>query len=271
MTGAGAALALALAPPGVAAAQTAGADSSVHLAKQLANPVASLISVPFQSNYDWGMGPTGDGWQYKLNVQPVIPISLNADWLMVSRTILPILDQDKVVDRGHQGGLGDTVQSLFFGPKAPTPSGWLWAVGPVFQVPTATDRRLGSQSWGIGPTVVALRQRGPWTVGILANQIWSFAGRRDRRDVNATFLQPFINYTTHRAMTFSANSESTYDWVGRRWTVPVNLAVAQLFTPTASGLPTPIQAQLGYRLYIDAPGKRPNSGVRLSLVALFPR
>ena len=267
--GLGAALAL-LAPSGMAAAQTAGGDNSAELAKKLSNPVANLISVPFQSNYDWGMGPTGDGWQYKLNIQPVIPISLNDKWNLISRTILPVVDQDRVIGASHQSGLGDTSQSLFFSPKAPTASGWIWGAGPVFLLPTATDKLLGTEKWGVGPTAVVLKQKGPWTVGLLANHIWSFAGHSDRREVNATYLQPFVTYSTSGGTTYAVNSESSYDWVGRQWTVPINLSVAQLFKPKSTGLPMPIQLQVGYRFYLDAPGNRPDSGVRLTLTALFP-
>jgi len=260
-----------LAAAGVASAQSAAGDNAADLAKQLSNPIANLISVPFQNNYDWGMGPSGDGWQFKLNIQPVIPIPLNDNWNMISRTIVPVVDQDKVVDNGHQSGLGDTTQSLFFSPKVPTSGGWIWGAGPVFLLPTATDRRLGSQKWGAGPTIVVLKQESGWTYGILANQIWSFAGRSNRRNVNATYLQPFLTYATSGGTTFAVNTESSYDWVGRQWTVPVNLSVAQLFKPKSTGLPMPIQVQLGYRYYFDAPGRKPDSGVRLTLTALFPK
>jgi hypothetical protein len=279
---AAAAVALAAFAPGWAPAQEApDSHDAQDLAKKLSNPVAALISVPFQNNYDWGLGPDGHGRQYKLNFQPVIPITLNDEWNLISRTIVPVIAQDNVlpaprgappgIGGGSQSGLSDIVQSLFFSPKAPTSNGWIWGAGPVFLLPTATDSRLGTEKWGAGPTVVLLRQQGHWTYGILANHIWSFAGRSNRSEVSSTFLQPFLSYTTRKATTFGANSESTYDWVTRQWTAPINLSVAQLFKPSKGGLPLPIQVQVGYRYYADKPSGGPHDGVRLTITALFPR
>src|SRR5206468_7964292 len=113
---------------------------------------------------------------------------------------------------GSQTGIGDIVQSVFFSPKATTASGWIWGAGPVLLLPTGSDDLLSAKKWGAGPTGVALKQQGPWTYGALANHIWSFAGNNGRPDISATFLQPFVTYTTPTAWSFMLNTESTYDW-----------------------------------------------------------
>jgi hypothetical protein len=242
------------------------------LAKQLANPIAALISLPLQSNYDWDMGPDGGGREYKLNIQPVVPVTLNSDWNLISRTVLPFINQVNVVPGDHaQTGFGDTVQSFFVSPQKPTARGWVWGAGPVFLLPTATDGALGSGKWGGGPTLVALKQRGAVTAGLLVNHIWSFAGESQRPSVNSSFIQPFAAYTSPRATTFSVNMENSYDWARRQWTAPVNLMVSQLFRPQPGASAVPIQVQLGYRFYIDKPSGGPTQGFRLSVVALFPR
>jgi hypothetical protein len=199
-------------------AASAQAETNEELAMQLSNPVAALISVPFQFNYDQKIGSARDGKRWVLNIQPVVPFDLNAEWNLISRTILPVVWQDEVFPgAGSQSGIGDVVQSVFFSPKAPTAGGLIWGAGPVLLLPTGSNDLLTADKWGAGPTGVVIRQQGPWTVGALANHIWSFAGHSSRADVSATFLQPFLTYTTPSATTFSLNTESTYDWNSRQW------------------------------------------------------
>lgn len=247
----------------------AAADESVELAKKLANPVASLISIPIQVNYDENFGPNEEGSVWKINIQPVMPFTLNEEWNLISRTILPIIDQDDVPVSGMgESGIGDIVQSIFFSPKEPTPGGIIWGVGPVFLLPTASDEALGGEKWGIGPTAVILKQEGPWTYGALVNHIESFAGGEDRADVSATFLQPFLSYITKTKTTIALNTESTYDWESEQWSVPINLTVNQLLK-FGSQI---IQVGGGARYWVDSPDNGPKGwGARIQLTFLFPK
>jgi hypothetical protein len=260
---------LCLAAVSLQASLPAFAQDDADIAKQLANPVASLISVPVQANYDDDFGLLDEGSMLRINVQPVIPLTLNDDWNLISRTILPIVDQDNIPAAGFsETGLGDTVQSLFFSPKAPTAGGWIWGAGPVLLLPTATDEILGSEKWGIGPTAVVLRQSGPWTIGALANHIESFAGESQRADISATFLQPFVTYITSRQTTFAFNTESTYDWENRQWSVPLNVTVSQLLR-AGNQL---FQVGGGIRYWANAPDAGPEGwGFRLQFTLLYPK
>lgn len=216
------------------------------------NPVSDLISVPFQFNYDNGFGPK-DAGRFTLNIQPVIPFSLNEDWNLISRTILPVIYQDSIEEGvGSDFGLGDTVQSLFFSPKEPV-GGWILGAGPVALIPTATNSTFQSEQFGLGPTAVALRQHDGWTYGALVNHIWGVNDPSDHDRVNATFLQPFLSYTWPTATTLTLNAEMTYDWRNDDLTLPLNLMVSQV---TKLG-EQPIQLQFGGRYYAESPSGGP--------------
>jgi hypothetical protein len=239
-----------------------------ELAKKLANPVASLISVPLQLNWDTGLAENGLGSKWLLNIQPVIPISLSDHWNLISRTIVPLAAlSDVVPGKEHQSGLADITQSFFFSPKEPV-GGWIIGAGPALLVPSATDPSLGNGKWGLGPTLVVLRQTSNGlTTGILWNHIWSFAGSGNRPDLNATFLQPFVAKGMGNGITVNANLESSYDWEGRHWVVPFNLSATKV---TMIGHQR-VSLGGGVRYYFTTPAGGPNWGVRLVVTLLYPK
>lgn len=248
----------------------AQAESSGDLAKAALNPIAALISLPIQANFDENLGQQDKGSKWQTNVQPVIPFSISQDWNLISRTIVPLIDQEDMAPGGvlDASGVGDVTQSLFFSPKAPTADGWIWGAGPVLLAPTASDKVLGGEKWGLGPTAVVLRQHDGWTYGALANHIWSVAGESHRDDISATLLQPFLSYTTQTYTTFGVNTESTYNWKGETWSVPINLFVTQMLRLAGQ----PLTIQLGARYWADSPVGGPEGwGGRVALTLLFPK
>lgn len=255
---------LATLPAVRADAQDAG--KAEELAKQLSNPISSLISVPYQFNYDDGLGATGTGKRTRVNVQPVVPISLGDNWNLISRTIIPFIDQKDIVPGTRQSGIGDIVQSFFFSPKAPTAGGVTWGVGPVFQLPTGSS--VSSDQFAAGLTGVVLKQSGPWTVGGLANHLWSVGSTTGGTKIDATYLQPFVAYNTPNAWTFSLNSESTYDWLSDSWSVPVNFHVAKLVSIAGN----PVSVGGGVRYWAESPtGGADGWGARVTMTFLFPK
>jgi hypothetical protein len=245
------------------------AESEEEIAKATQNPIAAMISAPIQYNYDQNIGPQRTGTKNYINVQPVIPISISDEWNLISRTIVPLVTQtDIVAGSGTQSGVGDVTQSLFFSPKKPTSGGLIWGVGPVFLLPTASNDLLGGEKWGVGPTAVMLKQDSGWTYGMLANHIWSFAGTSNRSDISSTFLQPFLSYTTKTYMTFGVNTESTYNWEAKNWSVPINLSITQLLKVGNQRL----TLQAGARYWADSPDSGAHGwGARFAVTFLFPK
>ncbi|MFO1419806.1 MAG: transporter [Candidatus Competibacteraceae bacterium] len=257
-----------LAALAVASAAAWAQQSEEEIALAAQNPVAAMVSLPLQYNYDQNIGPREDGHKNYVNVQPVIPFSLDEDWNLISRTIMPVVWQsDLFPGAGSQSGIGDITQSFFFSPKKPSAGGWIWGVGPVIYLPTASDDLLGADKWGLGPTAVFLKQEHGWTYGALANHIWSTGGS-GRADINNTFLQPFLTYTTKTFTSFTANSESTYNWETENWSVPINLMVSQLLKVGEQRL----QLQAGARYWADSPDSGPHGwGARFTVTFLFPK
>lgn len=247
--------------PSLALAQ----ESDAELAKQLSNPVASLISVPLQNNYDCCYGPE-DAGRYTLNIQPVIPVKLGEDWNVIIRTIVPVVWEDATVAGGDESfGFGDVTQSFFFSPRKTGPSGIVWGVGPAILYPLGNDE-LGTEKWGLGPTGLVLKQSGPTTVGLLVNHIWSVAGQDNRDDVSTTFIQPFYGYAYPDSTSITINLEASYDWEHEAWNVPLNAGVSHIYKFGQQRVSLGIQG----RYYLERPEEGPEWGMRFVATFLFP-
>lgn len=239
--------------------------SAEELAKQLANPVASLISVPIQNNFDFNVGPF-EGFRYNLNIQPVIPISINEKWNMISRTIIPLISQSDVSGNGNnETGLGDIVQSIFFSPKE-VKNGLVWGVGPVLLIPTATDNAFSANKWGAGPNVLVLKLQGQWTYGALANHIWSYAGS-GVNDINATFFQPFMTYANKSGASFTIASENTQSWDNDIFGGFTGVYYSKVLKFGKQMM----QLGGGPKIYYGNNPLNPDWGIRANIILLFPK
>jgi hypothetical protein len=248
-------------------AQQKSADDEA-LRKAAQNPVASLISVPLQNNTNFDVGPL-DRTQNILNIQPVVPLGLNEKWNLITRTIVPLVYQpDTTVKDLGTLGLGDINPSFFLSPARP--GKLIWGVGPAFVLPTATNRVLGQGKWSGGPTVVALAEPGHWVLGILANNVWSFAGESDRPAVNQMLLQYFINYNMKKGWYLTSQPILTASWKaasGSVWTTPFGGGLGRI---TKLG-PQPVNLSLQFYGNAAYPSGASPWSMRAQIAFLYPR
>jgi hypothetical protein len=234
------------------------------LAKQVSNPISDLVSVPFQFNWDQGVGPD-DQTRFVLNVQPVIPFHLSPKVNLITRVIVPFIGQPPLTPGGEPAsGIGDILASFFV---VPPTGGLMLDIGPVFNLPSTAEPTLGTEKWCVGPTVVVLKQAGPWTVGALWNRYWSFDGNDARPDVNQMFVQPFLAYGKHgTTITLQSESTANYEVDEDRWTVPVNLVVSKVSHFGSF----PASYAIGGGTYVESPPGGPEWKLRTAITILLP-
>lgn len=253
---------------GVGAAHAGEAGSSQNtddLRAAAQNPVAAMISLPFQNNTTFDDGPY-KGTQNILNIQPVVPFALNDDWNLITRWVTPIVWQPKVSPEDDaEFGLGNITPSFFLSPNAKSTK-FIWGVGPILWLPTATGETLGNNKWGAGPTAVALTMQGPWVVGALASNVWAGSGS-DK--VNQLTLQPFINYNLPEGWYLTASPIITANWLadsGDKWTVPLGGGFGRLFKVDDR----PINASVQAFYNAERPSNVGGFELRFQIQAMFP-
>jgi hypothetical protein len=249
------------------------ASSTEALQKATQNPVANLISVPLQDNMNFGVGPY-NGTQNVLNIQPVIPMQLTPNWNLINRIILPVVWQPYTGSNPANAslgtfGLGDLNPTLFLSPTHPGKI--IWGVGPAFVFPTATDPALGQGKWSAGPSFVVLAQPGHWSLGLLVNNVWSFAGESNRPSVNQFLAQYFVNYNLSGGWYLTSAPIITANWAAAQaknvWTVPFGAGIGRIMKV---GL-QPINLQLSAYGNVAYPSGTSPWGIRLQLAFLFPQ
>jgi len=249
---------------GLAAAIVGRSEETGELAKAAQNPIANMISLPFQYNASFDWGPE-EGTLRTLNVQPVLPFS-NGKINFINRTIVPVVHQPELAPgQGSKFGLGDITYTVFLSPAAP--SAFTWGVGPVLNLPTATDDRLGVDAWSGGVGAVGLTMPGNWVVGALVQNLWSFAGDDD---VNQFLVQYFVNYNMAGGWYLTSAPIITANWEadsGQRWTVPVGGGVGKIFRVGSQ----PMNAQVQTFYNVDKPDSVGDWSLRIQLQLLFPK
>jgi opacity protein-like surface antigen len=237
-----------------------------NLAQKSQNPIADLVSVPFQSNTNFNAGPF-NRTQEVLNIQPVVPLHLSADWNLISRTIMPVVSQPSPIFNSNTNGIGDITQEFFLTPTHPGPL--IWGVGPVFTIPSATDPILGQGKVLLGPTAVFLTTPGHWVIGVLVNNQWSVGGNPLRQNVNEFLAQPFVNYNMAHGWYLTSSPLITANWLaasGQQWTVPIGGGFGRIFKLGDQ----PVSANIAAYYNVVHPTGTPNWQLRAELSLLFP-
>jgi len=247
-----------------------GEDETAELARAVQNPVANLISLPFQNNTTFEFGPKEKTLNV-LNIQPVWPFELSEDWNLITRTIAPLISQPQLrAGQDRQWGLGDTLFTAFLSPAEPF-KGVIWGAGPALLLPTATNDRLGADKWGAGPSAVLLAMPGNWVVGSLFSNVWSFGGSGDD-DVNLFTWQYFANYNLPEGWYLVTSPIITANWEADQssdtWTVPFGGGFGRVFR--IGGLP-PMNASIQAFYNAWRPDSVGRWSMRFQLQFLFPK
>ena len=251
---------------------SAATEAETHsLAKASQNPVASLIQVPFENNYNGEWGPNNSN-QNVLNIKPVVPMKIGENWNLINRAIVPLVSQPGIPGGpNRQNGLGDTTYQAFISPSKP--GAWIWGLGPQVQIPTHTDEVLGNEHWGAGPAAVVLKMPGHWVFGALATQMWdvgSSGNDGSEDDISLTVIQPFVNYNfgggwyVVSAPIITANWEADND---DEWTIPLGGGVGRVFHWGKQ----PVNLRMAYYYNVEKPDFGAQWDFQLTFTLMYPK
>jgi hypothetical protein len=245
----------------------ARARSEEHLAKELVDPLSELASLDFQNDIDGDLARDQEGLRYTLTVRPILPIDIGEDWLLITRTEIPVIYQRNALgkDTGSDFGLGDILQQFYLSPKSS--SEVKYGIGPAWLWPSATRDVLGREKWAVGPAAAISVESDGLTLGVLTHHFWSFAGSRTRDDVNQTTIQPFAALTFPKGTTVLVQAEVEYDWHDDRWTVPLIAGVSQVLKFSDQAVSIGIDG----KYWVEGPSTAPDWGIRVVLTFIFPR
>ena len=244
--------------------------SAEELAKLAQNPVGNLISVPFQNNTNLNVGPE-KGNQNILNIQPVVPISVDDDWNIITRTIIPVISNPAFSSTTERvNGVGDIQFNAFLSPAKP--GEWIWGAGVITQLPTNSDSELGNKNWGLGPTFVVLHldKGNPWVYGALVNNVWSLSSNKQGGSYNNGLVQPFVNYNFEGGAYLTSSPVVTVNWKAensQQWTVPLGGGVGKIFHFG----PLPVNMQLSAYYNVVKPDDGANWQIRAQVQFMFPK
>lgn len=258
-------------------------EKTGDLAEAAQNPIASMISLPFQNNTYFGIGPDNDTANALL-IQPVYPISLSKDWNVITRAIVPLIyiegfhetDPERPnaqIDVDSKFGLGDINLTGYFSPKkslGPGGGEFTWGVGPSITLDSSTSDEIGSEKWSAGLALVGVFIKKPWVAGALFRQLWSFAGNSDRENVNQFLVQPFVNYNLAKGWYLASSPVITANWdkdSSDRWSVPVGGGFGRIFRIGKQ----PVNAQFQSFYNVEKPDFGEDWSLRFQFTFLFPK
>lgn len=242
--------------------QRGGSGDSVDLARQDQNPVTRLYILRFEDNTQFGFGPENDVLNF-FRIQPIVPLDLNENWSLLIRPIIPVVHQPWP---DSTDGLSDIVLTMFVTPARA--GKFIWGIGPTLLLPTATDAMIGTEKWSVGPAVAGVYLDGPWVIGAIVQNVWSFAGEHDRQDVNAMTLRPLVNYNLPGGWYLSSSPSIAANWQAdssNRWLVPIGGGVGRVFSIGGQRM----SALLESYYHVVSPETGPDWQLRLQLSFLY--